>query len=154
MFCITLHNIEEALWFTAWRVKRKPFGRKAPPNNQFVFAVLGVTALGYLTAGLHLLYPDNVWLNYAFIGFAGAMLINALAPHLLFTVIYRDYCPGVLTGCVFIMPFHAIIVINTVNENMTIAEVAIATVFVGLILLISIRLLELVAKRIFGDSSK
>ncbi len=83
MFCITLHNIEEAIWLTGWRNKYKPLGRKAPPKKQFVFALTGITILGYLTAGLRLLYPGNMWLCYAFIGFVGAMLINAAIPHLL-----------------------------------------------------------------------
>ncbi len=149
MFCITLHNIEEAVWMHDWRTKHKPFGRKVPAKERFVFAVLGITILAYLTAGLHLLYPDNLWLDYAFIGFVGAMLINALMPHLLLSIIYKSCCPGVFTGCFLIMPFHIIFLPAAINDHMKIAELLAATAIVGLILLVAIPIFELVAKQIF-----
>ncbi len=147
MFSITLHNIEEALWLTQWRIEHMP-NRKTPDKKHFIFAVMGITLLGYLAAGLYLLYPGNIWLEYAFIGFAGAMLINAFVPHLLFTIIYKSFCPGVFTGCFLIMPFHTIIIFNAVSESIKATEAIAATFIVGLLLLISIPMFQFIARYI------
>lgn len=149
MFCLTLHNIEEALWFPDWRAKTLK-NAKPQNKNHFIFAVIGVTILGYLAAGLHLLYPDNKYLEYAFIGFVVAMLINAVVPHLVLTIAYRKYCPGVFTGCFLLMPFHIIILLNALGEKVTIAEAVISALVIGLILLGSIQILMKAAKTIFN----
>ncbi len=149
MFCFTLHNIEEALWLTSWRNEHIP-NRKTPDKKHFVFAAMGITLLGYLTAGLYLLFPGNPWLEYAFIGFVGAMLINALIPHLLLTIIYRSFCPGVFTGCFLIMPFHIIFICNAVNESFSVIEVIVATCIVGPLLLIFIPIFQSIARRYFN----
>ena len=148
MFCLTLHNIEEALWFTDWRIKTMP-NRRVPLKKHFIFAVLGITILGYLTAGLYLLYPDNKYLEYVFIGFVGAMLINAVMPHLIFTIVFKKYCPGLFTGCFLIMPFHIFILHNFLIGTRMISEVIISIAIVGLLLLGSIPVFERIAKKIF-----
>ncbi len=147
MFCITLHNIEEALWLTDWRKKHMPDNQKVPAKEHFIFAAMGITILGYMAAGLSLLYPDNLWLEYAFIGFVGAMLINAVVPHLLLSFIYKSFCPGVFTGCFLIMPFHIIFITNALNTRLKAIELIIATGVVGLILLLAIPLLQRFARK-------
>ena len=147
MFCITLHNIEEALWLADWLRKNMPSKRKTPSKEQFVFAILGITVLGYLTAGLFILFPDNLYIEYAFIGFVGAMIINAVIPHLLLTIIYRKYCPGVLTGCVLLIPFHIIILSNAVNKGVGVITMLISTLIIGCILIASVPVFVGMAKR-------
>ena len=93
-----------------------------------------ITVLGYLAAGLFLLYPDIKLFEYAFIGGICILLINAVMPHIILTIVYRKPCPGVLTGCFLIIPFHTIILHNTLRESLTIVEVLISTLAVGLIL--------------------
>ncbi|MCL2544608.1 MAG: HXXEE domain-containing protein [Clostridia bacterium] len=149
MFCLTLHNIEEALWLTDWQKQNMPNSRRTLQKEHFIFAVLGITVLGYLAAGLFALFPDHVTLAYAFYGFVGAMLINAIVPHLLFTILYRKYYPGVLTGCFLIMPFHIILLLRAASEKGSVVEIMIATLAVGLILLGSIPVFERIAKKIF-----
>ena len=152
MFCLTLHNTEEALWFTDWQTKNLPKSQTTPNKKHFIFSVIGITALGYLAAGLFLLYPDVKVPEYAFIGFVGAMVINAAIPHLFFTAIYRKYCPGVFTGCVLIIPFHIIILCNALANGMAVAEMLISAFVVGLVLLGSIFALKRVAKIIFNET--
>lgn len=154
MFCITLHNIEEALWLVDWQAKHNKFNRRICPKEQFVFAALGVTLLAYLVAGLHMLYPDNMWFGYAFVGFVGAMLINAVMPHLLLTIITRSYCPGVFTGCFLIVPLYSIILTNAVDNNMKIVYVILATVIVGVVLLVAIALFKLLARWVLAFLKK
>ncbi len=146
MFCITLHNIEEALWLTDWLMIYIPDKRGKPSKDGFIFSVMGITLLGYLTAGLHALYPENLWFEDAFIGFAGAMVINVVLPHLLLTIRYKSCCPGVFTGCFLIAPLHTIFILNALNERLTITEVIASIVIVGLILLISIPMFQALAK--------
>lgn len=147
MLCLTLHNVEEALWLTEWRIKTMPNSRRSPKKEHFIFAVLGITVLGYLVAGLFSLYPDNLYFEHAFIGFVGAMLVNAIAPHLLLTIKYKKYCPGVFTGCLLLIPFHIIILSNALNEHLKISEIIVATLIVGMALLVAIPFFESVAKK-------
>lgn len=148
MLCLTLHNTEEALWLTKWRERVMPQSRRAPENQHFLFAVLGITLLGYLAGGMFALFPGNPYLERIFLGFVGAMLINALVPHLLLTIRYGQYCPGILTGCLLILPFHSMILYNGAMDRVSIGEIIGSTVVVGLLLLAAIPLLERLAKRV------
>ena len=135
MFCFTLHNIEEALWGVEWKAKTMPKSRIKPNQKVFNFALLGVTILGYLAAGLYLLYPDNKYFEYAFIGGVGFLLFNAVMPHIIMTIIFKKLCPGVLTGCFLIIPFHIIILNNAVKNGLEIVEIIAATIIIAVILL-------------------
>ena len=148
MFCLTVHNIEEALWMPDWRAKTMP--RRSPQKEHFIFAVLGITVIGYLSAGLFAFYPDNQHLEYAFVGFTGAMFINAVVPHLALTIRYRKYCPGVMTGCFLIIPLHSMILYNAANSHLKISEILIATLIVCAVLLGVIPLFVRLAKAIFS----
>ena len=37
---------------------------------------------------------ESIIFMFAFIGFVGVMVINAIASHLLLTIRFRRYCPG------------------------------------------------------------
>jgi len=147
MFCFALHNIEEALWGVEWKTKTMPNSRIKPNQKTFNFALLGVTILGYLAAGLHLLYPDNIYFEYAFIGGVGFLLFNAVMPHLIMTIVYKKLCPGVLTGCFLIIPFHIIILNNAVNRGLEIIEIILSTIIVAVILL-TIFLIAVLIKKV------
>ncbi len=151
MLCLTLHNIEEALWFTEWRIKTMPKSHRSPQKLHFIFAVLGVTILGYLASGLRIMYPANTMIEFCYIGFVGAMLVNAIVPHLLLTIRYKKYCPGVLTGFFLLVPFNSIILYNAVTSYLKVSEVLIATIVVGVVLLVSIAVFERIAKFLLKD---
>ncbi|MCL2697193.1 MAG: HXXEE domain-containing protein [Oscillospiraceae bacterium] len=154
LFCLTIHNIEEALWFNDWRIKNMPNKRKTYKKEYFIFSVLGITILAYLSVGLFLLFPDIIYLEYIFIGFVCAMLINTIMPHLLLTIIYREYCPGLFTGCCLLAPFNIIILAKTLNKGFSISEVIISTLIVGVVLLSSIPMFEIIAKKILKKKEK
>lgn len=149
MFCLTLHNIEEALWLTKWTAEVLPNSRRKSNQKDFIFAVLGITALGYLASGLFALFPNNQYLELIFVGFVGAMLINAVVPHLLLAIKYKRYCPGVLTGCLLLIPFNTIILYQAANNHLKVGEIIISTLIVGVILLAAIPLFEWIAKTFF-----
>ncbi len=135
MLCLTLHNIEEALWWTDWQIKTFPNSRRIPKKRHFIFATLGITIFGCLTAGFYLLIPDNQFWGFAFVGFVGAMLINAVIPHLVCTVKYQRYCPGVLTGCLLIIPLHLTILHRAVITHLKVSEIVVSSLVVGAVLL-------------------
>ena len=151
MFCLTLHNIEESLWLTEWNKKNISGNRRSPDKQQFIFAVIGITVLGYLASGLYLLYPNNNILELCFSGFVGAMLVNAFIPHLLLTIKYRKYCPGVLTAFLLMIPFNSIILYHAAISRLKISEIVISTLIVGLILLLAIPVFETIARRALKD---
>lgn len=153
MFCLTLHNVEEALWFTEWRMNTVPNSRRSPKKQNFIFAVLGITILGYLATGLHILYPDNTIIEFCYIGFVGSMLVNAIVPHLLLTLRYKKYCPGVLTGCFLLIPFNTIILYNAISSHLKTSEVLLSSIIVGVLLLVSIQVLETIAKHSLNEFS-
>ncbi len=118
-----------------WRNTTMPNSHRKLDKNHFIFAVLGITILGYLSAGLYMLIPNNKYLEFAFIGFVGAMLINAVLPHLVCTIKHKRYCPGVFTGCVLIIPLHTTILCNAINNHLNVSEMVLSTLVVGVILL-------------------
>ena len=60
--------------------------RRSLGKKYFIFAVIGITILGYLTSGLLIIYPDNAMFEFCFIGFAGVGLVNTNVPYLLLTL--------------------------------------------------------------------
>jgi hypothetical protein len=147
MFFLTLHNIEEALWLPEWSKKNMPNKRRSPNRQHFIFAVIGITILEYAASGLYLIFPQNSGFEFCFIGCVGSMLINAFIPHVLLTIRYRKYCPGVLTACLLLIPFNSIILYNAYTSHLKISEILISTLIVGTILLVAIPLFEYLARR-------
>lgn len=132
---ITLHNIEEALWLPEWSLHAERY-HKPVTKKEFRFAVLCVTVLAYITSFLFILYGDVFLVRYIFFGFIGAMIINAILPHLVMTVILRKYAPGLLTGVFINLPFFSIIIVKAIElELVSLLEFFISTVIVGLTIL-------------------
>lgn len=120
---ITLHNIEEALWLPEWSFHAKRY-HKPVNKREFHFAILCVTIFAYITSFLFLLYGDIALIRYIFFGFVGAMIINAIFPHLVATVIMKKYAPGLLTGLLVNLPFFSIIIVEAIELGLiTLLEV-------------------------------
>lgn len=112
-----------------WRKKYMP-GARLHSKNSFRFAVLGITILAYLAASLYLILPERRYAKYAFIGFAGAMLINAIIPHVALSLRYKCYCPGTFSGLFLIIPIHFIIIYNAASY-LPLNEIILSTLAVG-----------------------
>lgn len=100
---VTVHNIEEALLLPAWS---KTAGRWHHPvgEREFRFAVVVLTVLAYATAGLAVAYGKESVGAYLLSGYAFAMLLNVLFPHVIATVVMRRYAPGTLTALLLNLP--------------------------------------------------
>lgn len=142
-FClaITLHNLEEALWLPQWSQMGLPFQKPVTPS-EFHFALFIITTLAYLIAFLYLSFPKSNLMKKAFIGFLGSMIFNAIFPHLLATIFMKTYAPGLVTALLLNIPINTLILYRLHKLSyITIKEIIISTVVVGIVLLIMIPIL-------------
>lgn len=100
---VSLHNLEEARYLPAWSHGGSRWQRPVGVR-EFRFAVIVLTLW---------LYALNVWTDrseagslpvYLLAGYAFAMLLNVLVPHVVMTVLLRRYMPGLATGLLCILP--------------------------------------------------
>jgi hypothetical protein len=142
-FClaITLHNLEEALWLPKWSQLDSSFQKTVTPN-EFHFAVLIITALAYLVAFLYLSFSESNIIKWAFIGFIGSMIFNAIFPHLIATLLMKTYAPGLATALLLNIPINTVILFKLHDLKLvTLKEIVLSTVVIGIILLAMIPLL-------------
>ena len=142
-FClaITLHNVEEALWLPEWSQSGSSF-QQPVTANEFHFAVFIITVFDYVMSFLYVRFPKINLLKWAFIGFLGSMVFNAIFPHLLATIVMKTYAPGVVTGILLNIPINTIILYKLYKSNVvTKKEIVISTVVVGILLLAMIPVL-------------
>jgi hypothetical protein len=145
-FClaITLHNLEEALWLPKWSQLDSSFQKTVTPN-EFHFAVLIITALAYLVAFLYLNFSESKIIKWAFIGFIGSMIFNAIFPHLIATLLMKTYTPGLATALLLNIPINTVILFKLHELNLvTLKEIIVSTVVIGIILLAMIPLLFMI----------
>ncbi len=138
---ITLHNIEEALWLPRWSQYAKRFH---PPvaQNEFVFAVIVVTVLAYLSTFLAMAFPSVLILRLIFFGALGMMILNAFVPHLAATIVLRRYAPGLATGLFLMVPVDSIILYQAIADgSLQWLELLVATLVVAVTVLLLLPLL-------------
>ncbi len=134
----SLHNLEEGLWLPAWSKKAKRFHREVA-KNEFLFAVILITALGYmLTFLLFLLGKEYLIVRYIYCGFIGMMVGNALYPHLLATIALKRYAPGTITGLFLNAPLGLTILWKLFKDGLKIELMMLAIALVSLIVLASL----------------
>ena len=106
---VTLHNLEEAVYLTGWaRSNLKLFFE---PNRKIywiltslVSVVIWVPIVGVCVS------PEGSHFQSALSGFALAMAINAVFPHLALSLIKHSYSPGTGTGMLFNLPLGVLLI--------------------------------------------
>ena len=89
-----------------------------------------------MLAYLYVRFPKINLVKWAFIGFLGSMVFNAIFPHLLATIVMKTYAPGVVTGLLLNIPINTIILYKLHKQHViTKKEIAISAVVVGGVLL-------------------
>ncbi|WP_432405716.1 HXXEE domain-containing protein [Wukongibacter sp. M2B1] len=145
---ITLHNIEEALWLPEWSQHAAKY-HKPVKRNEFHFAVLCVTILAYLISFSYAFNSHIEIIKYAFWGFVGAMVINAIFPHLIATIVMRKYALGVLTGMFINIPCFSLMITYAIkNDLISVRELIISTVIVGGVLISILPVLFAIGRKI------
>lgn len=91
----TLHNLEEWIWQPAW----SPEGFSPPVGAfEFRFAVAVVTAGFWIVAFRAARREPTPLAVHAAVAAAGILLLNVAFPHVLATLWFRSYAPGVVTA--------------------------------------------------------
>lgn len=135
LFGFTLHNLEEAIWLPEWSKQAKKF-HEPVERNQFVFAVIIITLIGYLITLIDVLTNNyGSTFNYIYLGFIGMMGLNSIFPHLVATLLLKKYAPGLITGILLNLPISLVIIIRSIQSGINIYYLVLSIVVVtGLIL--------------------
>ncbi|TIV78605.1 MAG: HXXEE domain-containing protein [Mesorhizobium sp.] len=113
---VVVHNLEEAILLPAWS---KRAGRWHSPvgAREFRFAVLMLAALAIGAALLAALQGQESMGAYLLSGYALAMLLNVVFPHLLATIAMRRYMPGTATALAFNLPVSVTLLHRAFEEG-------------------------------------
>lgn len=137
----TLHNIEEAVWLPKWSKYAKKF-HEPVESNEFGFAVIIITMLGYLLTTLDILMGHSTnFVNYIYLGFIGMMGINAILPHLISTVLIKKYSPGLITAMFLNLPLSFIIIFLSIRRGAHIIYLLVSILIVSILVVISLKYL-------------
>ncbi len=117
-FFFMLHNMEEAPFMENWS-KRLPL--KVHPivsTKQFVIAVTLLTLGGFILTflGLGVLPQPSGYLLV--LGIQMTLAFNAFVPHLLSTIRFRLYSPGVVSALLITLPFSFYLFRRVLTENL------------------------------------
>lgn len=103
VFALAIHNLEEAIWLPTWsRIAGK--WHPVVTDREFRFAVILLTVLAAAVAWIAIRQGKESAGAYLLCGYALAMLLNVVFPHLLGTLALRRYMPGTATAIIFILP--------------------------------------------------
>lgn len=139
LMAFTFHNIEEGVWLPKWSKYAGKYHPKVE-NNEFHFALIVITTVGYLLTFLFLVFGQaNEIIKYLYLGFIMMMCLNSIFPHLTATVLLKRYSPGTLTGLLLNLPIGIKIVLNNLENGMIFHKLVIFTIFVTIATLISLR---------------
>ena|SRR5262245_17568891 len=116
VLAITVHNLEEALWLPAWMqtVGRWTYQVGA---REFRFALAVLTALAAAFALAANIGGRESIGAYLVCGYALAMLLNVVFPHLLASVALRRYAPGTLTALLLNLPACALLLRGAIGQG-------------------------------------
>lgn len=104
LMAFTVHNIEEGLWLPGWSKNAKWFHPEVT-KPEFHFALFAVTVVGYLITFASFLFgPVSLVVEGAYAGFVAVIVLNALFPHLIATIVLRKYAPGTMTALFLTAP--------------------------------------------------
>lgn len=141
LFGFTLHNLEEAVWLPRWSKYAKRF-HEPVQSDQFIFAVIVITVIGYLLTALDFLIGDvDHLVRYIYLGFVGMMGINSIFPHLASTIILKKYCPGLVTGLFLNLPLSLVLIIGALKNEIDAVYLLMAVILVSSLTLLSLRYL-------------
>jgi hypothetical protein len=145
----SLHNLEEALWLPQWSKYARKY-HKEVSKNEFAFAVIIVTAIGYLLTFQYFIFaPSSSLSRYVYLGFILMIVANVIFPHLIATLVLKKYAPGTITGMLLNAPIGIYILARGVNGTDELVFVIIAGVILAIIFLLLINQLFKAGKYFF-----
>ena len=109
--------MEEAPFMERWS-KRLPL--KIHPNvttRQFSIAVTFLTLAGFLITFLEIKYLHDYTGYLLVLGIQAILLFNAFIPHIISTIAFRLYSPGVITAVILTLPFSYYLFHRALTEH-------------------------------------
>jgi len=103
---VTLHNLEEAVYWPDWARSNLTLPFEPSRKIYWILAVLVSVAIWVPIAGVCVL-PHDPRFQSLLSGFALAMAVNAVFPHLALSLIKHSYSPGTATGMLLNLPLGA-----------------------------------------------
>jgi hypothetical protein len=100
---VAAHNLEEAIWLPAWS-RTVVRWHQAVGNTEFRFAVIVMTLVAMISAWLATVQGRASLGAYLVTGYALAMLLNVLFPHVVASLVLRRYMPGTATAVLLNLP--------------------------------------------------
>jgi len=144
----SLHNLEEAVWLPAWSRHASKFHPEVK-RNEFHFAVLVVTAIGYLLTLLHFAdNKNNMVVQSIYYGFVLMMCLNVLFPHLIATILLKRYAPGLVTGLLLNLPFGIFLIQQGLSHGTGPLDLIVSALLITIIMLALINLLFRIGAKI------
>ncbi|MDC7234313.1 MAG: HXXEE domain-containing protein [Spirochaetales bacterium] len=151
LFGFSLHNMEEALWLPAWSEKAEKY-QTAVNETEFRFALIIVTAVGYLLTFQYILFSEtNSLSGFLYYSFILMMILNVIFPHLAATIALRTYAPGLLTGLLLIMPFGLAILIKNIHSPKEAGILIVSTIILSVIMILFIKVLFRIGRNILPE---
>ena len=145
----SLHNIEEAIWLPQWSKHAKKY-HKEVSESEFRFAVIIITAIGYLLTFQHLIFSDSfIYSKYIYLGFILMMVLNAIFPHLLSTIVLKKYAPGTITGFLLNFPIGIYLLIKNISNSAELIYVIVSGLIITVLVLLLINLLFKIGNKLF-----
>lgn len=103
---VTLHNLEEAVFLVSWY--NVHWKLKFTPNAKIYWVVTSLVSVAiWIPVVAVCVWPESRGFQWALAGFALAMAVNAVIPHLVLTVATHSYSPGTGTGMLLNLPLGA-----------------------------------------------
>lgn len=144
-----IHNIEEAIWLPDWSKHATKYHKVVSPN-EFRFAVTIFSAIGILFLFQYLIFfPAFIISKYIFLGFVLMMVLNAVFPHLVSTILLKKYAPGTLTGFLLNVPIGLYILITSISDRKEILPVIISFIVITVLSLLIINVLFKIGRKVF-----
>lgn len=141
LFGFTLHNLEEAVWLPRWSKYAKRF-QEPVQSDEFIFAVIIITMIGYILTAMDFLVGDSHDLvRYTYLGFVGMMGINSIFPHLVSSVVLKKYCPGLVTGLFLNLPLSVALINSHLKNGGDIAYLLVSVIIMSGLTLFSLKYL-------------
>lgn len=145
----SLHNIEEALWLPNWSKYARKYHKEVSPH-EFRFAVIIVTAIGYLLTFQYFIFgADYAAAKYIYLGFILMMVVNVFFPHLIATIVLKKYAPGTITGILLNAPLGTYILIKKIAKIDELIFVIIGGIILATFFLLIIKYLFVLGKYLF-----
>ncbi len=144
----SLHNLEEALWLPKWSKYATKY-HKEVSENEFRFAVMIITAIGYLLTFLYILFATVPICKYVFLGFVLMMVLNVIFPHLASSILLKKYAPGTITGILLNGPIGIYILSSKITNTNDLLYTILSSIIVTTFFLLLINMLFIIGSKLY-----